>query len=114
MLLGELNNILRKQTRNKTTDSHTYLHQIAEKLKRRSLIFLFTDMFQDDKNEIELFEALKHLKYNKHEVVLFHVVDKKGSLISSLIMFPDGLPMWKPVRILIYMRIISRNLTGKL
>src|SRR5690606_3039237 len=30
--------------------------------------------------EAELFEALKHLKYNKHEVVLFHVIDKEKEL----------------------------------
>ena len=80
MLLNEMNNIFSNPVKNKTTDSYTYLHQIAEKLKRRSLVFLFTDMFQDDKDETELFEALKHLKYNKHEVVLFHVIDKKREL----------------------------------
>ena len=56
------------------------LHQIAEKIHRRSLIFLFTDMFQSDKKEQELFEALRHLKYNKHEVVLFHTFDGKLEL----------------------------------
>ncbi|MEP0731875.1 MAG: DUF58 domain-containing protein, partial [Nonlabens ulvanivorans] len=50
-------------------------HEIAEKMKRRSLIFLFTDMFQSDVQEKELFEALRHLKYNKHDVVLFHTYD---------------------------------------
>ena len=59
------------------TDTYTYLHQIAEKLKRRSLIFLFTDMFQPDVEEEKLFEALRHLKYNKHELVMFQVTDKK-------------------------------------
>lgn len=80
LLLNEMDNVLEAPAKNKTTDSYTYLHQIAEKLKRRSLIFLFTDMFQEDKDEQELFEALKHLKYNKHEVVLFHVVDKKREM----------------------------------
>ncbi len=59
------------------TDTFTYLHQIAEKLNRRSLIFLFSDMFQAEVEEEKLFEALRHLKYNKHELVLFHVVDKE-------------------------------------
>ncbi|TVZ25873.1 uncharacterized protein DUF58 [Gillisia sp. Hel_I_86] len=77
MLLNELDSIVANPVQNRTTDSYSYLHQIAEKLKRRSLVFLFTDMFQEDKEEAELFEALKHLKYNKHEVVLFHVIDKK-------------------------------------
>ncbi|WP_440880171.1 DUF58 domain-containing protein [Tenacibaculum sp. C7A-26P2] len=58
-----------------STDTYEYLHQIAQKIHRRSLIFLFTDMFQTTKNEDELFDALRHLKYNKHEVVLFHTYD---------------------------------------
>lgn len=80
MLLNELDRLVANPTKNITTDSYTYLHQIAEKLKRRSLVFLFTDMFQEDKEEVELFEALKHLKYNKHEVVLFHVIDREKEL----------------------------------
>lgn len=80
MLLSELNRIAAGQRGTTATDSFTYLHQIAEKLKRRSMVFLFTDMFQADKEEKELFEALKHLKYNKHEVVLFHVLDKEKEL----------------------------------
>ncbi|QED38775.1 DUF58 domain-containing protein [Antarcticibacterium arcticum] len=80
MLLNELERVVSTSSENTATDSYTHLHLIAEKLKRRSLVFLFTDMFQADKEEEELFEALKHLKYNKHEVVLFHVVDKKKEL----------------------------------
>lgn len=63
-----------------TTNTYQALHQIAEKIHRRSLIFLFTDMLQADKNEAELFAALRHLKYNKHEVVLFHTFDGKHEL----------------------------------
>lgn len=80
MLLDKLNAILRNNGKRKATDTYTFLHQIAEKLKRRSLIFLFTDMFQADTNEQKLFEALRHLKYNRHEVILFHVIDEKREL----------------------------------
>ena len=76
MLLNQLDEMLTHQKEKKNTSPQKYLHQIAEQLKRRSLVFLFTDMFQTDTDEEELFEALRHLKYNKHEVVLFHVVDK--------------------------------------
>jgi hypothetical protein len=37
-------------------------------------------MFQTTSNDIKLFEALRHLKYNKHEVVLFHVFDSGKEL----------------------------------
>ena len=63
-----------------TTDTYTFLHEIAEKMHRRSLIFLFTDMWQATKNPEALFEALRHLKYNKHEVVLFHTYDADSEL----------------------------------
>lgn len=80
MLISKMNDILKNGADGKNTDTYTYLHQIAEKLKRRSLVFLFTDMFQADAEESELFEALRHLKYNRHEVVLFHIMDKKSEL----------------------------------
>lgn len=57
------------------------LHQIAESIHKRSLVMVFSDMLDNSpkKNE-ELFSALQHLKHNKHEVILFHVVDKKTEL----------------------------------
>ena len=76
MLLYQLEQLLVSRS-NAATDTYTYLHEIAEKLHRRSLIFVFTDMFQPNKDNAVLFEALKHLKFNKHEVVLFHTYDGK-------------------------------------
>ena len=81
MLLNELNKVVIPKTLNQTTETYKYLHEIAEKIHRRSLIFLFTDMFQSSVKEAKLFEALRHLKYNKHEVVLFHVIDKEKELV---------------------------------
>lgn len=79
MLLHELSNSVLSKPVNKQTETYKYLHEIAENIHRRSLIFLFTDMFQTSEDE-KLFEALRHLKYNKHEVVLFHVFDKEKEL----------------------------------
>ncbi|MHA6279319.1 DUF58 domain-containing protein [Salinimicrobium sp. CAU 1759] len=80
MLLHELEQILEQPKQKEETATYTYLHLIAEKIKRRSLIFFFSDMFQDEVEEEKLFEALRHLKYNKHELVLFHVLDKRKEL----------------------------------
>ncbi|NDP28026.1 MAG: DUF58 domain-containing protein [Flavobacterium sp.] len=79
MILNALENLLEKPKVQKSTDTITFLHQIAEKIHRRSMIILFTDMFQSG-NEEALFTALQHLKHNKHKVVLFHVVDNKTEL----------------------------------
>lgn len=76
MLLQQLENLL-TTTSNAATETYAYLHEIAKKIHRRSLLFLFTDMFQSNTHQEELFEALRHLKYNKHEVVLFHTFDSK-------------------------------------
>lgn len=78
-LIHQLEQLL-VSTSTKTTETYKYLHEIAEKIHRRSLIFLFTDMFQTTKENEALFEALRHLKYNKHEVVLFHTFDGKTEL----------------------------------
>jgi uncharacterized protein (DUF58 family) len=87
MILNTLEGLLEKPVTKKNTDTITFLHQIAEKIHRRSMIILFTDMFQSgsesrslEKGEEALFNALQHLKHNKHKVVLFHVVDNKTEL----------------------------------
>jgi uncharacterized protein (DUF58 family) len=83
MILNALENLLEKPTIKKSTDTITFLHQIAENIHRRSMIILFTDMFQsgpEASGEEALFNALQHLKHNKHKVVLFHVVDNKTEL----------------------------------
>jgi uncharacterized protein (DUF58 family) len=77
MLLAKLSEIGLEAKPAPQTETYANLHLIAEKIKRRSLIILFTDMFQSSVSDEELFDALRHLKYNKHEVVLFHVVDRK-------------------------------------
>ncbi|GGD90482.1 DUF58 domain-containing protein [Planktosalinus lacus] len=80
MLLDKLNEAVTTKSNDKKTETYHFLHLIAEKMKRRSLVFLFSDMFQDDVEEQKLFEALQHLKYNKHEVILFHTIDKEKEL----------------------------------
>ena len=82
MLLNKLENLLEPSKTIKKTDTVSFLHQIAEKIHRRSMIVLFTDMFQSGNaaDEDALFTALQHLKHNKHKVVLFHVIDGKTEL----------------------------------
>lgn len=77
MLLDQLAKTAISKPKNVGTETYQYLHQIAEKIHRRSLIFVFTDMFQTRVDNDKLFDALRHLKYNKHEVILFHVFDKE-------------------------------------
>lgn len=75
LLLTYLEQMLHDNTLNKTTSTAQSLHEVAERVHRRSLIVVFSDMLNHESSE-EIFSALQHLKYNKHEVVLFHVQDK--------------------------------------
>lgn len=53
------------------------IHQMADKISKRSLVIIFSDMFENMAQAEQLFSALQHLKHNQHEVLLFHVIDKE-------------------------------------
>lgn len=80
LLLTYLDQLIHNPERNKKTLATEALHQIADSIHRRSLVILFSDMFEQNDQQDRLFSALQHLRYNKHEVVLFHVVDKNREL----------------------------------
>ena len=79
MILNKLESLLENSIIPKKTETISFLHQIAEKIHRRSMIVLFTDMFQSG-DEKALITALQHLKHNKHKIVLFHVIDETTEL----------------------------------
>lgn len=59
------------------TDITDSLHRIAEMILKRSLVIIFSDMMDNVHRLDEMFSALQHFKHYKHEVILFHVIDKK-------------------------------------
>lgn len=77
MLMTELERAAATQVAMQSTQAANVLHQVAENIHKRSLVIIFSDMFDRVSDAEGIFDALKHLKYNKHEVVLFHVQDKK-------------------------------------
>ncbi len=77
LLLTYLDKLIENPERNRTTSAAQCLHQIADSIHRRSMVVIFSDMFEYGGDTENLFAALQHLKHNKHEVVLFHVTDKK-------------------------------------
>ena len=79
-LFSKLESYLNAEPKEGTTSAVSALHEIAERSHRRSLIIIFSDMFDNSERQDEMFSALQHLKFNKHEVVLFHVTDKKTEL----------------------------------
>jgi uncharacterized protein (DUF58 family) len=54
------------------TNTASSLNSIAEKIKRRGLVIIVSDLF-DDVNSI--LSALKHFRYTKNEVIVFQILD---------------------------------------
>lgn len=80
---SELEKLLTKENQitGQSTQIVDAIHHFAEKIHKRSMVFIFSDMFDGDllTNE-ESFSALQHLRHKKHDVVLFHTYDKSKEL----------------------------------
>lgn len=71
------NKIKTKENLLQITCINKALHSLSEQIHRRSLFIIFTDLFSDSFSAEELIDSLRHLKHNKHEVILFHVFDNQ-------------------------------------
>lgn len=80
LMLTYLEQLIQNPTHNRKTNAAEALHQIADSIHKRSMVLIFSDMFDDMENAEKLFSALQHLKHAKHEVVLFHVTDTAKEL----------------------------------
>ena len=80
LLLSYLDGLIKDTQIQKTTSTAKALHQLADSIHRRSLVIILSDMFDSGDDTDDLFAALQHLKYAKHEVLLFHVTDRKHEL----------------------------------
>jgi uncharacterized protein (DUF58 family) len=80
LMLTHLHQFINNPTSDKNTAAAKALHEVAESIHRRSLVVIFSDMFEQMEDNDHLFAALQHLKHNKHEVILFHVTDKSKEL----------------------------------
>ncbi len=70
----------------KRTSAAATLHQVAERIARRSLVVLMTDLFENVAAHDDLLKALKHLRHRQHEVLVFHILDGETELRFR---FPD-------------------------
>jgi uncharacterized protein (DUF58 family) len=79
LMLTYLEQLVQQPQLDKTTSAAMALHQIADSIHKRSLVIIFSDMLESGAED-DIFGALQHLKHNKHEVVLFHVLDHNKEL----------------------------------
>lgn len=83
-LFYELEKLLDAKPSPVTTDNTSTiaesLHIISEQMHKRSMIIIFSDMFETKNDQEALFLALQHLKFKKNEVIMFNVLERSGEL----------------------------------
>lgn len=80
LLLSYLEKVLEQPGDLRPTQAAEVLHEIADRIHKRSLVIIFSDMMEDPSSIDGIFAALQHLKHNKHEVILFHTVDRQKEI----------------------------------
>lgn len=70
---NEMMRQLEQITPGKLTNIAATLHRLANRFKRRCLIVLISDLYDEPE---EVMRALHHFKHRRHEVIVFHVFDK--------------------------------------
>ena len=70
VLLSEIAN----QQPSEQTDISNTLHEMAERIKRRGLVIILSDLLDDPD---KIISGLRHFRYHKHEVIVFHILDPR-------------------------------------
>jgi len=76
--------VAQKEVFTHRTAAAKVLHQVAMKFHRRSFVVLITDLFSQQEASEQLFKALKHLRHEKHEVLVFHLLDRDTEAAFNL------------------------------
>jgi uncharacterized protein (DUF58 family) len=85
-LLATLDTLVQQPRGGRRTGAAAALHEVAERISRRALVVLLTDLFENITAHDELFKALRHLRYRGHEVLVFHVLEDET---ERQFRFPD-------------------------
>ena len=70
---SEMMHRLEAITPSQETNISATLHKLANRFKRRCLVVLISDLYDEPE---EVMRALHHFRHRRHEVILFHVFDK--------------------------------------
>ncbi|REJ68594.1 MAG: DUF58 domain-containing protein [Planctomycetota bacterium] len=70
--IKQLLHVLEDATANRKTDTGRIFHDLAERLKKRGIVLIFSDLFDDVES---MMTGLKHFRHRRHEVILFHLLD---------------------------------------
>lgn len=59
------------------TSAASVLDEVAERIGRRSMVVIITDLFENIGEHDRLLNALRHLRYRGHEVLVFHLLESE-------------------------------------
>lgn len=79
-LFIQLENLLQAQPAEKRSAVAETLDLLADRINKRSLVIIFSDMFENIADREKIYSALQHLKHNKHEVLVFHIFDSSTEM----------------------------------
>ena len=71
--LNTLLNTLDIKAPGEDTRIEPVLHEMAERIKKRGLVIIISDLFDDPES---IMNGLKHFRHSKQEVILFHILDR--------------------------------------
>ncbi len=74
LILAALDKLLTSKEPSRTGAAKA-LSEVAERITRRSLVVLITDLFENIESHDALLKSLRHLRYRGHEVLVFHVLE---------------------------------------
>lgn len=83
----QLNDEKTRSTERRSSASANALHELAENLKKRSLVIILTDLFENVESHEKLISSVRHLRHQRHEVLLFNVLENRSERELD---FPDG------------------------
>lgn len=83
-LYSHLQDIYDQESSHKQTQLSENIHLIAEKIHKRSLVIVFSDLITSNESLDIFFQSIQHLKHKKHEVLFFQVNHQETELSLSL------------------------------
>jgi uncharacterized protein (DUF58 family) len=94
--LKQLLHVMETTVAERKTQTGPIFHELAERLKRRGLVIILSDLFD---NVPAMLAGLKHLRHRRHDVVVFHVLDpaeldfpfRQTTLFRGMEQMPDVL-----------------------